>query len=159
MVKIAVLQSEFMRLRDKYGRLTPDQVVQEARSKTSPLHSQFPWADKVAAHRYRLDIARDLMSRYITIRSTTHKRSITCPIMVRDPELPGNVAGYVSTIEKMDRRKAEAIVYAELDRIESAIHRGRNVADGLDLHNPGIVQKFELLLSTVAQTRELLAAA
>lgn len=43
------------------GILKPEIVVQEARPKTSPLHSRFTWDNTKAAHEYRLWQARQLI--------------------------------------------------------------------------------------------------
>lgn len=43
------------------GKLTPKAVLEAARSKTSPLHKHFEWDDSVAAERYRLDQAREII--------------------------------------------------------------------------------------------------
>jgi hypothetical protein len=43
------------------GKLTPADVVEAARSKSSPLHDQFTWDDGEAAHQYRLIEARKLI--------------------------------------------------------------------------------------------------
>lgn len=43
------------------GKLTPAQVLREAESDESPLHAVFEWDDTIAAHRYRLEQAGDLI--------------------------------------------------------------------------------------------------
>lgn len=48
------------------GLLRPEDVVEAARPKTSPLHSSFTWDDTEAAHNWRLWQARML------IRATVH---------------------------------------------------------------------------------------
>lgn len=49
------------KIEEKYGRVTPQAVVDEARSPKSPLHSLFNWDDKSAAAAYRLVQARVLI--------------------------------------------------------------------------------------------------
>ena len=44
------------------GILLPENVVEEARRKSSPLHSRFEWDDDKAAHEYRIWQARQLIS-------------------------------------------------------------------------------------------------
>jgi hypothetical protein len=41
-------------LEERHGDLTPELVVNAARSKRSPLHERFQWDDTAAAHSYRL---------------------------------------------------------------------------------------------------------
>lgn len=43
------------------GHLTPEAIVDTAKAKTHILHRHFEWDDKLAAHQYRLDQARDLV--------------------------------------------------------------------------------------------------
>lgn len=38
------------------GRLTPAEVLEEARNPESPLHDQFTWDDTEAAEKYRLGV-------------------------------------------------------------------------------------------------------
>lgn len=45
-------------------RLTPPQVVEEARPEGSPLHSEFEWDDSIAAEQHRLTQARALIGSY-----------------------------------------------------------------------------------------------
>ncbi len=43
------------------GRLVPEDVVNAAKDKKSPLHLHFEWNDAVAAHSYRMDQARNII--------------------------------------------------------------------------------------------------
>lgn len=59
----AQITAELHRIAEKHGgKLRPVDVVKEARSKSSPIHSQFVWDDSVAAQRYRIWQARQLIS-------------------------------------------------------------------------------------------------
>jgi len=55
------LRSELMAVREKYGALTPANVVDAARAEDHPLHSRFEWDNDAAAHKYRLAQARQLI--------------------------------------------------------------------------------------------------
>lgn len=55
------VSDELELIREKYGKLTPSLVVQEASDPEHPLHDRFVWDDATAAHRYRLDQARHLI--------------------------------------------------------------------------------------------------
>ena len=46
-----------LRLAEEDGEVTKETVLDEARSKASPLHKHFIWDDTEAAERYRLDQA------------------------------------------------------------------------------------------------------
>lgn len=49
------------------GKVTPESVVEDARSETSPLHRYFEWNDTKAAKKYRLSQAR-LIINHLQIR-------------------------------------------------------------------------------------------
>jgi hypothetical protein len=51
------------------GRLEPKPVVEAARKRSSAMHTLFEWRDQVAADKYRLDQARELI-RIIRIENT-----------------------------------------------------------------------------------------
>ena len=48
-------------LRRKIGRLTPEIIVNGARSPTSPLHDLFEWDNTAAAEKWRLHQAREIV--------------------------------------------------------------------------------------------------
>jgi hypothetical protein len=55
-------------LRERYkGELTPADVVEDARSHNSPLHSFFEWSDTKAAQQYRLQQARGLIRAVVAV--------------------------------------------------------------------------------------------
>jgi hypothetical protein len=56
-----VVGERLQELRDKYGSLTPEIVVKDAKSKQSVLHNAFEWDDSVAAKHWRLHTARHLI--------------------------------------------------------------------------------------------------
>ena len=53
---------ELQRITDVYGKLTPEVIVSEAKSKTSPLHSFFQWDNKLAAEQWRMQQARIMIN-------------------------------------------------------------------------------------------------
>ena len=60
--KIKMYGCEVVRLTEKYGRmLRPKELLEEARSRRSPVHNYFEWDNGVAAERHRLSQARDLL--------------------------------------------------------------------------------------------------
>jgi len=48
-------------IRDRFGEVTPELVLKEARHKDSVIHSDFQWDDEKAATLYRLDTARRII--------------------------------------------------------------------------------------------------
>lgn len=58
---MADLRSELLAVREKYGELTPANVVDAARDEDHPLHSRFEWDDAVAGEKYRIAQAKQLI--------------------------------------------------------------------------------------------------
>lgn len=67
--KAEVYGPEIHRLMNE-GRGQPEDIVEEARSESSPLHEHFEWDDAKAAHRHRISQARQLLQ-VIEIRVRT----------------------------------------------------------------------------------------
>lgn len=44
------------------GRLTPEMIIDDARREDSPLHCCFDWDDSIAANKWRLEQARNIIS-------------------------------------------------------------------------------------------------
>lgn len=62
------VREELERLRNRHGGIiTPEQVVDAARPKSSSLHKSFTWNDGEAAHQWRLEQARRLLRVYVTV--------------------------------------------------------------------------------------------
>jgi len=115
------------------GRLTPDQVVEDARKKNSPLHDQFEWDVKKAAMSHWLDRAREIIvSVHVVIRTTrTDVRSVA---YVRDPSAGSSEQGYVSVNRLRDEKDlARDALLAEFQRAADLLRRARNIALALDL--------------------------
>lgn len=55
------LRSHLLAIREQYGKLTPQCVVDEARDPAHPLHSRFEWDDSVAGEMYRRQQASGLI--------------------------------------------------------------------------------------------------
>ena len=73
---IDIQTQELDKLYKKYGKLTPDMVVKEAKKKSSPLHQYFEWNDTEAALQWRKQQARVMIHHIKVIREErrTHVR-------------------------------------------------------------------------------------
>ena len=63
---------------ERNGELTPDIIVDDARSKNSPLHNCFDWDNKKAGDKWRLHQARQLIGSIIVevvVKDTEHVRA------------------------------------------------------------------------------------
>lgn len=68
-VPAKVVHKTFEQIRAKHGGLTRKNIVDEARSAKSPIHSCFEWDDRKAGEAYRLDQAGHLQRCLIYRRS------------------------------------------------------------------------------------------
>lgn len=101
-VSASTAQRELERIRKQRGKLTAEIVVEEAKSKKSPLHAIFQWEDSIAAHEYRLWQARALQRSIIVVYSqpqedgtTVKSEPVNWLLRVKEPE--GRDGRYVPT--------------------------------------------------------------
>lgn len=84
------LQDTLQEIYREHGRLTAHIVLDEARDPAHPLHGRFTWDDSVAAERYRLSQARDLIRTvkivYKAATARTAERSVRAYHSVPDGE-------------------------------------------------------------------------
>lgn len=135
------------------GRLTPDAVLQDARSKSSPLHDQFEWDDSEAAKQWRLSQARELI-RSVRIEIQTETRIVSTVCYVRDPGA-GEEQGYVEVAKlRDDKSLARDALMAELRAASALFERARTLAEAL-----GLAHELEVASDQVENIREMLMAA
>jgi hypothetical protein len=110
-MKLTPAQVEAIRaLEDADGRLTPQQVVDAARDRASPLHGLFDWNKAEAAGKWWLHQAREILGA-VKIHVTTTETVIKAPCYVMDPEADG--AGYraVASLKANPDAARESLVY------------------------------------------------
>lgn len=135
------------------GRLTPDAVLQDARSKSSPLHDQFEWDDSEAAKQWRLSQARELI-RSVRIEIQTETRIVSTVCYVRDPAA-GEEQGYVEVAKlRDDKSLARDALMAELRAASALFERAKSLAEAL-----GLAHELEVASDQVESIREMLLAA
>ena len=145
------------------GVLTPDAVVEDAKSKDSPLHEHFDWSDSVAGAKWRLMQAREII-RSVRIEVRTETKMLKAIAYVRDPASEPKEQGYVATadLRKNHDLGREALLY-ELARAVAAMRRARELSvafgleDEVDLFLNG-VETFQRPLAARLE-RSMLAAA
>jgi hypothetical protein len=138
---------------DHGGRLTPDAVVKDARSKSSPLHAHFTWDVKEAAAAHWLTQARELITsvRVVIKTDTTSIRSV---YYVRDPSANTGEQGYVSVKTlRSDQDAAREALVAEFSRVADMLRRARALAAVLEASDD-----VEALIGQVVGLRQRFAA-
>lgn len=138
---------------EKYGRLTPDLVVQEAKNPESILHNLFEWNDVEAGHQHRLFQARQIITS-VRVIITTENKKISTVYYVRDPEADPMEQGYVSIDKlKSDKDLARESIVMEFSRATAYLQRARNHAEAL-----GMQEDIEALIADVEELKSRLEA-
>lgn len=74
MTKRDLILAELRKIAKRHhGLLRVEHVIEEARDRGSPLHEQFTWDNKKAAHEYRLWQARELIGQYWTVEPASNE--------------------------------------------------------------------------------------
>jgi hypothetical protein len=89
-----IIKAELKKL-EKNGKLTPFDVIEAARDKTSPLHEYFEWNDTEAARLYRIEQARGLI-RTVKIEVVYEETTFRTVQYARDPASPADESRYVA---------------------------------------------------------------
>lgn len=132
--KRAAITARLAELADRNaGRLTPDDVVADARSADSPLHDLFEWNIKKAAYSHWLDRAREIITS-VRVSVTTEHTQVKVVAYVRDPAASSEEQGYRSIVSlRANEEEARAAIVAEFTRVGSHLQRAREIAVALDL--------------------------
>lgn len=114
---------------DRHGRLTASAVVDAARDEESPLHARFEWNDGVAAERWRLEQARELI-RGVRVNVTVNRIAVPVVCYVRDPQAAETANQGYRSVTKLapDSEDARDAVISEFARAASHLRRARDVA-------------------------------
>lgn len=131
-IKPAV-RAELQKL-DSSGKLTPDNVIERAKVATSPLHGLFEWDDSVAAHKWRVEQARQIISSF-EIVVKVERQEIRVQEFVRDPRCKSDRQGYVGFDKiQTDQEVAREFMARELGTAKSCVDRTMSFAKALRLH-------------------------
>lgn len=123
------------RLADRDGLILPERVVEAARPKTSPIHDQFEWDDSIAAQKYRLIQASDLIRVSVEVIDCGGNRD---PVMVRaftslTTDRGGEAGSYRATVSVLSdaemRKQMLSDALAELAAFERKYAMLKELAD------------------------------
>lgn len=136
------------------GVVQPDMVIEAARDPENPLHECFDWDEGRAALEHWRSVARGII-REVQVKFIVNRQRVTTVGYVRNPHATRGEQGYVA-LSSVERRSetARLIIDAEMQRIESAIGRAREIAGVL-----GLANDLEKLLADVVLIRAKAKAA
>ena len=110
---------------EREGRLTPENVLNEAKKKDSPLNGHFTWDDTEAAARYRLIEARTLIRR-VKIEVIHRDMPLDVVRFVQDP-IETRYRD-ITKIRPGEEDVARRVVIEEMAKVTRAARRARSVA-------------------------------
>jgi hypothetical protein len=125
------LREELEAIRERHGELTPEVVFDEAKKKSSPLHSYFEWDKQAGWEKFNLDIAARMIRKVHYVRHPVETKNVAPPVFIRDPA--PEKSGYVALAEiARSSTKTAAALDVEIARIESALRRAYSIAEACD---------------------------
>jgi len=99
-----VVVAELERIANKHkGHLRPRDVVEAAKSPKSPLHSSFDWSDTLAARKWRLHQARNLIRVLVTYVGDGEDKLPMRVFVSLTPDRRGD-RGYLSSVTVLSDR-------------------------------------------------------
>lgn len=104
----SIIETELRKIAQRDGKVTPEAVVEAARSATSPLHSHFQWNNDKAAGEYRLWQARQLIAVVVFERAPNDmQRSFTSVVLEKETPSGEVVAerAYIETKKALEDPK------------------------------------------------------
>lgn len=127
---------ELRRIENERGKLLPKDVVEAARSATSPLHPHFEWDDSEAAEKYRLDQARTLIRVCVEfVGNGGSKRRIQAFVSLSSDRHAGGGYRSLTQVMAMDDLRAQLLedALADIDRFRAKYASVAELADVLKI--------------------------
>lgn len=87
------------------GKITPELVLERAKSKQSPIHHRFEWDDSVAGSLYRIEQARSIIQSVKVEMPTQQGTTVTVRAYVSLPSDRANNGGYKHVSEVISSRQ------------------------------------------------------
>lgn len=118
------------------GELKPEDVVEAARAKSSPLHDHFTWDDSEAAQRYRLYEARQLIR--VTLTYVGDDRTPMRVFVSLTPDRKAEGGGYRPTasvlVNAKQRAQLLADALAEMERFQAKYATLKELSEVFNSH-------------------------
>jgi hypothetical protein len=140
----------------KAEKLTPSEVVRLAEPPSSPLHDCFTWNDEEAAHKYRLDQARELISTF-ELTVTINRIELQVNQFVRDPSKDSQDQGYVAIVSiEPESEMAREFVLKELTVARTYVERTRRYSAmlGVDKDIGHLSDRLDQVASSLHKKRK-----
>lgn len=134
-----------MLIEDQGGELTPDEVVRDAITKSSPLHPNFEWDDTVAAHLHRRQTARTLLGAIVVVEVSSQPVNHPVRAFVNIHDRENQKQYYTTVIVAMsDGEKKRQVLEQAWQKLESWRDRYKDLQEFSQ-----IIQQIEELKPTI----------
>ena len=120
MTKLVIVE-EVTRILKRDGCVKASVLVSEATPKKAPLHDEFEWNDKVAAHEHRLDQARKIIRTTKVVYEGEESRMVHVPVII-SADYEGSKEGEYKPI---------AMIICDKDQFELALGQIRSQMNSL----------------------------
>ena len=144
------------------GSVTPSVLVKESKAKSAPLHDEFLWDDKRAAHEHRLWQGRHLIrTTKIIVEGGDEEVLVHVPRVVKagDDSREGEykpVSAVVSQPDELERAVAEVTIKIKalqeaLDQLETAAHgKPRDLVQAIRDQSKVMLRTVQAIVKTSA---------
>lgn len=131
--RIASRHVERIQALEKEGRITPAEILADAKQPESPLHDLYDWDVTQAAEAHWLDRTREII-RSIKVNVTIETRVYQLPRYVESADKPAGAQGYrtLASLTK-DPPAARRALEQEFARVVGTLQRARDLAIALGL--------------------------
>ena len=132
------VREELERIRKQNGGLLrPEDVLQAAKPKSSPLHGRFDWNDGTAAHNWRLEQARHIIRVFVQVIDTGKGSAESRVFVALSSDMPGGGYRILTDVLGDDalRRTLLQDAYADMRRFTQKYSSLKELADVFDAMN------------------------
>ena len=139
-------------LYEKHGLLTADIVVNDAKSKDSPLHKCFNWDVQAAAEAHWRSVARRLI-RSVKIEWETEEYTYDVPAYIERPNKENTSDQGYSSIEdiRTDKQLAASAMMNECERMKCIVWRCESIGQML-----AVTPKLKRMLQIIKEMEDKL---
>lgn len=101
---------ELERIESKHGKVSAQLVLAESKSKKAPLHGCFEWNNDIAAEKYRLSQAGDIIRNLVVILDEYQQSEPVRAFVNVVSEAPTKTGDFINIVTAMKDKNSRAVV-------------------------------------------------